>query len=175
MLAEPSHRAGKKTHSSIYLRHDMFFVSSFSHLEKFSSRIPELYAVLVEVKKIADGEFQPGARYICDGKIKVNSEEVMLTEVGYKQLEWHREFIDIHVPLTKEEIIGWKQTSDIRSITKDYNPENDIAFSDDPSEEYIRLKPGEFVILNPEDAHAPCQGSGVLRKLCVKIPVRMFG
>ena len=31
------------------------------------------------------------------------------------------------------------------------------------------LSPGEFVIFFPEDAHAPCIGEGVIRKMVAKV------
>ena len=34
---------------------------------------------------------------------------------------------------------------------------------------YLTIRPGEFVIVWPEDAHAPIIGEGTLRKLIAKV------
>lgn len=152
----------------------MFFIGSFSHIDKLAAEIPELFDILTQVRELAKDEFVATPAYICNDRIKVNREEVTLVPVGEKKLEWHRDYIDIHVPLSGEEILGWKPVDQIQNITLEYDPDKDIAFSNDDSQELIRLKPGEFVIFNPSDAHAPCQGNGVLRKFCVKIPKDYF-
>ena len=44
-----------------------------------------------------------------------------------------------------------------------------ITFYRDPVEMVFTLSPGEFVIFFPEDAHAPCIGEGVIRKMVAKV------
>ena len=45
----------------------------------------------------------------------------------------------------------------------------DFTFYRDPVERVFTLSPGEFVIFFPEDAHAPCIGEGVIRKVVAKV------
>ena len=45
----------------------------------------------------------------------------------------------------------------------------DFTFYRDPVERVFTLSPGEFVIFFPEDAHAPCIGEGVIRKMVAKV------
>lgn len=151
----------------------MFFIGSFEHIEPLKGKLPRLAYILEQIKAVAADEFVSGTVYICEEKIKVNSEEVELTAIGDKNLEWHRKYIDIHVPLSGSEIIGWKPVDEIENIVVPYDENRDIAFGDELYSELLKINPGEFVIFNPSDGHAPCQGASgkKLCKLCVKIPV----
>ena len=151
----------------------MFFISILTpeNISRISRYAPELAEILTETAAIASSGFSPGKKEIAGGKAVVSAEEVNLTPVGEKPLEFHKKFIDIHVPLSGEEVIGWKPVNDIAAVSEDYDDEKDVAFSSDAPLEYIKVKPGEFVIFHPSDAHSPCQGEGNHRKLCVKIPV----
>lgn len=117
-------------------------------------------------------KFEKGTLLLNDeGSLKVNREEVAMLPQGKQMLEVHRKFIDIHVPLSEEETIGWASTQRLRNITKEYDDENDIMFFGDEPQSYITVKPGQCVIFFPEDAHAPNIGVGLHRKYCVKIAI----
>lgn len=116
--------------------------------------------------------FEKGSIFIRDDKrIKVNSEIVAMLPQGKQMLEAHRQYIDIHVPISSEETIGWASLKHLRNITKEYNTENDIEFYGDEPQSYLTIYPGQCAIFFPEDAHAPNIGIGRHKKLCIKIAV----
>ena len=51
----------------------------------------------------------------------------------------------------------------------EYNAAKDCALVDDPAEIYVTLKKGDFVIVYPEDPHAPNIGTSTIRKVIGKI------
>ena len=51
----------------------------------------------------------------------------------------------------------------------EFDVEKDIRFYDDEPQCYYTLRPGQFTILLPEDAHAPMVGEGAIRKIIVKV------
>ena len=75
-------------------------------------------------------------------------------EEGEVRFEAHRNFIDIHYIVRGEETFGYNDLSHL-TVTQDYNPENDALFLTGPVNE-ITLKAGDFCVVFPEDAHAPC-------------------
>ncbi|MBO5272751.1 MAG: YhcH/YjgK/YiaL family protein [Muribaculaceae bacterium] len=116
--------------------------------------------------------FEKGSIFIRDDKrIKVNYEIVAMLPQGKQMLEAHRQYIDIHVPISSEETIGWASLKHLRNITKEYNTENDIEFYGDEPQSYLTVYPGQCAIFFPEDAHAPNIGIGRHKKLCIKIAV----
>lgn len=116
--------------------------------------------------------FETGTLFLNEnGTLKVNREEVAMLPLGKQMLEAHKRYIDIHVPISNEETIGWASIKHLQNITKTYSEENDIMFYGDEPQSYITVRPGQCVIFFPEDAHAPNIGVGRHRKYCVKIAI----
>jgi YhcH/YjgK/YiaL family protein len=87
------------------------------------------------------------------------------------RLEAHRQYIDIQYVISGHEQIGWKTTSACQGIDLPYNAERDIAFFTDRPETWVAVEPKNFVILYPQDAHAPLAGAGEMHKAVVKVAV----
>ena len=81
----------------------------------------------------------------------------------------HRRYIDVHILLEGSETVGWKPLAEIKNITKDYDAEGDYMLSDDTPTAYVDMKPGNVLIVWPEDPHAPVIGNGEIRKLIGKV------
>jgi len=106
---------------------------------------------------------------ILDEELFINVVEINAKNKDEQILEAHRDYLDIHIPFSQEEIIGWKATENCHQYIEQYSKENDcVLFSDRPTT-YVKILPGEFAIVFPEDAHAPAIGEGILRKAIVKI------
>jgi YhcH/YjgK/YiaL family protein len=84
-------------------------------------------------------------------------------------LEVHREWIDIHIPLTDDEIIAFKEISECKNLTKEYDPENDYALYDEEDISQLTLAKGYFAIIDPTIAHMAMLGEGSMAKLVFKI------
>lgn len=93
------------------------------------------------------------------------------SEESLEKFECHNKHIDIQVLLKGEEQIGWKPRADCKEPKDDYNPEKDVLFYQDAPDMYFELKPGQFVILFPEDVHAPMISEGNIKKLVIKVRV----
>lgn len=128
--------------------------------------------------------FKPLFDYVksCDlfcaqlGRIELDGDNlyIMNSEVDAipqeKQvLELHHQYIDVHILLEGRERIGWKVTDDLTQEVKAYSSDGDCALYGDVPSMWVDLLPGQFVIVYPEDAHAPCIGEGKIRKLIAKV------
>ena len=103
-----------------------------------------------------------------DAYIKI--EDARGRSVGEAVYERHDKYIDIQMPLSGQESYGWKAKSRLGEESAPYNKEGDYTFYKDRVEDVLfTLSPGEFVIFFPEDAHAPCIGEGVIRKMVAKV------
>jgi YhcH/YjgK/YiaL family protein len=114
-----------------------------------------------------------------DGKYAVDSDNIYYTIQRYTtkplsegKLEAHRKYIDIQFLLEGVEILGYTPLKGL-SVAEEYNPEKDIAFFITPKEiTKVKLEPGLFCILFPDDAHLPCRqlaGPAEVRKVVIKI------
>ncbi len=110
------------------------------------------------------------------GRIEIKGDELFINNVNpecvaaEKQvLELHRDYIDVHILLEGAERIGWKAIEDLTSEVKPYEKEGDCALYSDVPTTFVDLLPGQFMIVYPEDPHAPVIGEGKIRKLIAKV------
>jgi YhcH/YjgK/YiaL family protein len=97
-----------------------------------------------------------------DGKYPVDGENIYYTIQRYTtkplnegNLEAHRKYIDIQFLLEGVEILGYAPLKGL-TTAEEYNPQKDIAFFNTPKEiTKVKLEPGLFCILFPDDAHLP--------------------
>lgn len=95
--------------------------------------------------------------------------EIFLKPVSEGRCEAHGEYIDIHVPLTGSETLGYAPTPE--SVLKDAFEKEDIVFFDAPFET-VDVAPGGWVLFFPPDGHVPGLTLGAPRfhrKIVVKV------
>lgn len=83
------------------------------------------------------------------------------------RLETHKKMIDIQIPLTAEETMGYAPLKDLGEAP--YDEADDISFYSESAQQYLTVRPGMFVIFFPEDAHAPAISTGGVRKIIFKV------
>ncbi len=93
--------------------------------------------------------------------------------------EAHRKFIDLQVILKGEEYVDVYHTPDL-TVKTPYNPETDVEFFEIPEivDARVKLKPGNFAVFFPDDAHVPLIMTGsepTPLKICViKMDVDLY-
>ena len=141
--------------------------------------MPRYFALHPQMRKLFDYlsrhdlSVVPAGRIELDGdRLFINVSDVDLKSKEEQKLEVHRAYIDVHVPLSGDEIIGWSSLKDIPEQSDDpFDETADFALYSAPANEYFTVRPGQFFICHPDDAHAPIIGEGKLRKLIVKIKI----
>lgn len=110
------------------------------------------------------------------GRIEMDGDNLFILNINpecidedKQLLEVHRMYIDVHILLEGAERIGWKAIEDVAQEVKPYEEEGDCALYQDRSTMWVDLCPGQFVIVYPEDSHAPVIGQGKIRKLIAKV------
>jgi YhcH/YjgK/YiaL family protein len=115
--------------------------------------------------------FEPG-KYDIDGE---NSFVIIAHNTpnseSLNQLEAHRKYIDIQIPLEGSYGISWKALEDCHNVLSDYNPETDVILYSDSADFKIVLNENTFAILLPEDAHWAQPPKENLKKAILKIKV----
>lgn len=141
------------------------------NFKRFSHLNPLIYEALSWAATHVDDKFEKGCVLIADGLVTVNMEEVAMMPAEKKMLEAHRKYIDIHIPLSEDEYIGWSHVEDLKNVIEAYDDERDIEFFGDAAQNIFKVARRQAVIFFPEDAHAPNIGIGLHHKLCIKVPV----
>ena len=127
-----------------------------NNAHQYDNLHPNFRSVLEILQSLNLDALQPG-HIELDGKyVYININETNTKKKEEANLESHRRYIDIQMPLTGTETFGVKPTRGCLSPIGDFDTERDIIFYEDMPDEYITLSKGEFIIFFPEDAHAPC-------------------
>lgn len=85
-----------------------------------------------------------------------------------RQVEVHRRYVDIHAPLSGQEMIGWMEAGRCRNLVKTM-PEKDADLFQESCASWGELKPGFFALYFTGEGHAPMVGAGPIHKAVVKI------
>lgn len=138
--------------------------------ERYFSLHP-LFKQLFDYVKTHDLSQVPAERITLDGeRLFINVADASLKSPEEQVLEVHRRYIDVHFPLSSNEVMGWSPLQGLQTESVNpFNDEDDYAVYAETAQTYLTIRPGEFAIVWPEDAHAPIIGEGKLRKLIAKV------
>ena len=144
-------------------------VDRLENLEKYASLNP-LFAKAMEYLKTTDLNAQEL------GKVKLQGDDLVVNFSQTKpktkeeaKLETHNQFIDIQIPLSGVEVIGYTPRTDLPEEA--YNAEKDITFYKGLAKDYLTITPGMFAIFFPQDGHAPGVTPDGVKKVIVKVRV----
>ena len=96
-----------------------------------------------------------------DGRVEIDGDNVFCMVQAYEtkprdgaRYEAHRDYADIQVLLDGSESVLWAPQNEL-TVVQPYEPDIEFyALDENPAD--IVLSPGRFVVLYPQDAHAPC-------------------
>ena len=132
---------------------------------------PSFKAVADFLKANDLSKLEKGAHQILpDGKLFVNISDLTAKPCAEAKLECHRKYIDIQVPISATEIMGWLPVDELPAGTE-VHEDGDYALAQCPVGTWSTVRPGEFIIFFPGDAHAPGCGEGPIHKAIFKVMV----
>jgi len=145
----------------------------FDHLkniEKYTSLNPNFqkacsYLMSTDLSSLEKGRFEIDGEAVI--AVIINDEQKSKENVT---LEGHHRYIDIHVTIEGEDVVGWKNASACE-MTGKFDEENDCIFFKNRPTTWITIPENHFVIFFPHDAHAAMAGAGRIRKLVLKLEV----
>jgi biofilm protein TabA len=144
-------------------------VDTLENLEKYVSLNP-LFAQAVEYLKSTDLDaHEIGKITLKEGELMVNFSQTRPKTKEEAKLETHNQFIDIQIPLSGVEVMGYTPRTDLPE--EEYNAEKDITFYKGLAKDYLTITPGMFAIFFPQDGHAPGVTSDGVKKVIVKVRV----
>ena len=145
--------------------------SSLSQSERIESLHPKFKQVFDFIKSNDLLNMELGRIELDGDNLFINNVNPSLVTAEEQALEAHKVYLDIHIPLDKNEIIGITSTEKCSKVKSAYDEASDCEFFEDKPENFVTVHPGEFLIVYPEDSHAPLIGEGKLRKAVVKIKI----
>ena len=141
-------------------------VENSGRYESLNPRFKQAFDFL----KTTDLATLPLGKIELDGnKLYVNVQEIEGKTSEVSRMETHNQYIDIQVPVSGTETMGWIARKKLKQVSEAYNAEKDITFYADKTTNLIRVQPSEFIVFFPEDGHQPGIAEGKLKKIIVKI------
>ena len=108
-----------------------------------------------------------GKVVLKEGELIVNFAQARPKTKEEAKLETHNNFIDIQIPLSGVETMGYTPRTDLPE--EEYNAEKDITFYKGFAKDYLTITPGMFAIFFPQDGHAPGVTPDGVKKVIVKV------
>lgn len=118
---------------------------------------------------------EPGDYHLVEGEVIVKIMDRELSHPPAKPYEVHQRYIDIHIPLSGTEVLGYISGKSRMTIVAPFDSDKDIGFADSHekhAEAWLTIPPGGLVIFYPGEWHKPAcslDASYVLRKAVIKI------
>lgn len=110
---------------------------------------------------------EPGKIVLIEDELFVNVMQVPAKTKEEAKLETHNEYIDIQVPISEGEVMGYTQRTDLPEA--EYDAAVDMTLYEGLATDYITVKPGMFTLFFPEDGHAPAITPTGLKKIIIKV------
>ena len=146
-------------------------LDSLENLEKYAGAFPYFNKVLEFFKNTDFSKLKPGRIVLDADNLFVNVMELEPKGREDAPIEAHADYIDIQVPITADEVMGFMPASQLGEPSVPYSKERDVAFYPGLSDWYMNVRRGMFAVFFPGEGHAPgCTENGVL-KFIMKIKV----
>ena len=125
-------------------------ICPFKEIRRYAGSVPGLEEALATIESLPNME--PATYPLSCGKVVVNAPTLTRDGEG-RDLEAHRNYLDIQYIVEGEEYMGWAPTDSL-AVSVEYKPEKDCSMHSGPCE-FIRIPAGFCYIVFPEDAHLP--------------------
>ena len=144
-------------------------LDTLDRLESYGYISP-LMGKVVEFFRTTDlAELTPG-RIILQGDdlfVNVNRQDAQTRDEV--PIEAHKDYIDIQVPISSDEEMGFISAAYLPKPSVPYSAEKDVAFYPGLCDTYLNVKKGMFTVFFPGEGHAPAITKDGILKIVVKI------
>ena len=144
-------------------------LDTLDRLESYSYLSPLMDKVVEFFSKTDLSSLEPGRIDLQGDDLFVNVNRQGAQTRDEVPIEAHREYIDIQVPISCDEEMGFLSAQFMPAPSKPYSAEKDVAFYPGLCDTYLNVRKGMFVVFFPGEGHAPAITKGGILKLIVKI------
>jgi YhcH/YjgK/YiaL family protein len=112
----------------------------------------------------------PGTYEVSDG-IRALVQDRNTEPLEKRRFENHKRYADIQYLMEGEEMVGVTLCEDFNAAVP-YNSENDVSYFEGQGKDVcmMKMQPGYFVLLYPQDIHMPLVGNGErVKKIVMKV------
>lgn len=146
-------------------------IDTLNNFRKYLALNPRFAAVADFLEQTDLAALTPG-RYdiLADGEAFANVSDAQHSSRETRPFEFHRKYTDVQIPLEVAEEMGWTPAAGLPAeFAAKFDAEKDVALDSASADTWAAIHPGQFVLFFPSDAHAPCGGAGIHRKIIIKV------
>jgi YhcH/YjgK/YiaL family protein len=144
-------------------------LDSLNNLGSYGILGPNFVKAIEFIRNNDLGSLPLGRNEICGDQVYANVMEIQPKTKEEARLEIHRRYIDIQIPVTGDELMGYTPLNEL--------PEPAYVEADDAAlypaglaaRDYFNVKNDQFVVFFPQDGHAPAITPVPLKKIVVKV------
>ena len=144
-------------------------LDTLDRLDKYGFISPMMDKVLDFFRKTDLSALAPGRIDLQGDDLFVNVNRQGAQTRNEVPIEAHREYIDIQVPISSDEEMGFISAPFMPAPSKEYDSDRDVAFYPGLCDTYLNVRKGMFVVFFPGEGHAPAITKDGILKLIVKI------
>lgn len=112
---------------------------------------------------------EPGRIVLKSDDLFVNVDVISPRDRSEALVEVHRKYIDIQIPVTADEEMGYMPQSMLSVPSSNYEESRDAAFYGSHCDNWLQVRRGMFTVFFPGEGHAPAITSVKSKKLVIKI------
>ena len=144
-------------------------LDTLDRLESYGYISPLMGKVLEFFRTTDLSTLQPGRIVLQGDDLFVNVNRQGAQTRDEAPIEAHKEYIDIQVPISSDEEMGFISAPYMPAPSKPYSVEKDVAFYPGLCDTYLNVRKGMFTVFFPGEGHAPAITRDGILKLIVKI------
>ena len=144
-------------------------LDTLDRLDSYSYLSPLMGKVLEFFRNTDLSTLKPGKIALQGDDLFVNVNRQDAQTRDKVPIEAHKEYIDIQVPISCDEEMGFIPAAFMPAPSKPYSADRDVAFYPGLCDTYLNVKKGMFVVFFPAEGHAPAITKDGILKLIVKI------
>lgn len=144
-------------------------LDTLDRLECYGYISPMMDKVLDFFRKTDLATLKPGRIDLQGDDLFVNVNRQDAQTRDEAPIEAHQGYIDIQVPISSDEEMGFISAPFMPAPSKAYNADRDVAFYPGLCDTYLNVRKGMFVVFFPGEGHAPAITRDGILKLIVKI------
>ncbi|UQT46592.1 YhcH/YjgK/YiaL family protein [Akkermansia muciniphila] len=100
------------------------------------------------MREAAPAALETGRHVLEEDALTVMVNEAVMKKQENARMEVHDRFIDIHVPLSREEGFMWKERAVLEKPSEPFSREKDAQHYDDAPDTSFVVRPGQFAIFS---------------------------
>ena len=144
-------------------------LDTFDRLENYGYISPLMDKVVEFFRNTDLASLEPGRIVLQGDDLFVNVNRQGAQTHQQAPIEAHREYIDIQVPISCDEEMGFVSASFLPAPSVPYSDQKDVAFYPGLCDTYVNVRKGMFTVFFPGEGHAPAITKDGILKLIVKI------